>query len=69
MAKRDVWEASKPGKAHHGAAGVDGQSIEPFDEDVANTLDRVWNRLASGSDVPSPVCRVDRPKDEQSTRP
>ncbi len=69
IAKRDVWEAYKQVKANHGAAGVDGQSSEPFDEELANTLDRVWNRLASGSDVPSPVRRVDIPKDEQSTRP
>jgi len=69
IAKRDVWEAYKQVKANHGAAGVDGQSIEQFEEDVDNNLYRLWNRLSSGSYFPSPVRRVDIPKDEQSTRP
>ncbi len=69
IAKRDVWEAYKQVKANHGAAGVDGQSIEQFEEDVENNLYRLWNRLSSGSYFPSPVRRVDIPKDEQSTRP
>ena len=69
IAKRDVWEAYKQVKANHGAAGVDGQSIEQFEEDLENNLYRLWNRLSSGSYFPSPVRRVDIPKDEQSTRP
>ena len=69
IAKRDVWEAYKQVKANHGAAGVDGQSIEQFEEDVDHNLYRLWNRLSSGSYFPSPVRRVDIPKDEQSTRP
>jgi len=28
ISKREVWEAFKKVKANHGAAGVDGQSIE-----------------------------------------
>jgi group II intron reverse transcriptase/maturase len=56
-------------KANHGAAGVDGQSIEQFEEDVEHNLYRLWNRLCSGSYFPPPVRRVDIPKDEKSTRP
>lgn len=48
-------------KANHGAAGVDGQSIEQFEEDVENNLYRLWNRLCSGSYFPPPVRRVDIP--------
>ncbi len=55
MAKRDVWEADKQVKAHHGAAGIDRQSIEPFDQELENTLYRLWNRLSSGRYFPSPV--------------
>ena len=45
IAKRDVWEAYKQVKANHGAAGVDGQSIEQFEDDLSHNLNRVWNRL------------------------
>lgn len=69
IAKREVWEAYKRVKANQGAAGVDGQSIEQFDEDLENNLYRLWNRMCSGSYFPSPVLRVDIPKDEKSTRP
>lgn len=69
IAKHDVWDAYKRVKANQGAAGVDGQSIEQFEEDVENNLYRLWNRLCSGSYFPPPVRRVDIPKDEKSTRP
>jgi group II intron reverse transcriptase/maturase len=69
IAKHDVWDAYKRVKTNHGAAGVDGQSIEQFEEDVENNLYRLWNRLCSGSYFPPPVRRVDIPKDEKSTRP
>jgi RNA-directed DNA polymerase len=49
LAKRDVWDAYKRVRANHGAARVDGQSIEQFEEDVENNLYRLWNRLCSGS--------------------
>ena len=55
IAKREVWEAYKRVKANHGAAGVDGQSIAEFDEDLSNNLYRIWNRMSSGSYMPPPV--------------
>jgi len=64
-----VWDAYKRVKANQGAAGVDGQSIEQFEEDLENNLYRLWNRLSSGSYFPPPVRRVDIPKDEKRTRP
>lgn len=60
--KREVWEAFKKVKANQGAAGVDGQSIEEFEADLANNLYKLWNRLSSGSYFPPPVRRVDIPK-------
>jgi hypothetical protein len=53
IAKREVWEAYKRVKANQGAAGVDGQSIEQFDEDLENNLYRLWNRMCSGSYFPA----------------
>lgn len=61
--KRAVWEAYKRVRANRGAAGVDGQSIADFEEDLSNNLYRVWNRMSSGSYFPPPVRRVEIPKD------
>jgi len=69
ISKREVWEAFKRVKANQGAAGVDGQSIEEFEEDLSNNLYRIWNRMSSGSYFPPPVRRVDIPKDDGRTRP
>jgi group II intron reverse transcriptase/maturase len=69
ITKREVWEAFKRVKGNQGTAGVDGQSIEQFEEDLSNNLYRLWNRLSSGSYFPPAVRRVDIPKDEKSTRP
>ena len=60
--KREVWEAYKRVKANHGAAGVDGQSIAEFEQDLSNNLYRLWNRMSSGSYFPPPVRRVEIPK-------
>ena len=43
ISKRLVWEAYKSVKANHGAAGVDGCSIEGFEADLKNNLYKVWS--------------------------
>ena len=68
ISKREVWEAYKRVKANQGAAGVDGQSIAAFEEDLKNNLYKLWNRMSSGSYFPPPVRRVDIPKDGVGTR-
>jgi retron-type reverse transcriptase len=55
ISKREVWEAYKRVKANNGAAGVDGQSVKEFEEDLSNNLYRLWNRLSSGSYFPPPM--------------
>lgn len=67
--KREVWEAFKKVKANHGAAGVDGQSIEEFEAKLSANLYKLWNRMSSGSYMPSPVRRVEIPKAGGGTRP
>jgi group II intron reverse transcriptase/maturase len=69
ISKWEVWEAYKRVKANKGAAGVDGQSIAEFEEDLKDNLFKIWNRMSSGSYFPLPVRRVDIPKDNGGTRP
>jgi len=60
--KQLVWEAYRRVKANKGAAGVDGQSMAGFEEDLGNNLYRIWNRMSSGSYFPPPVRAVEIPK-------
>src|SRR5229473_8483688 len=62
ISKQVVWEAYQKVKANHGAAGVDGQSIEAFEKDLKNNLYKVWNRMSSGTYFPPPVMAVEIPK-------
>ena len=67
--KREVWEAFKKVKANRGAAGMDGQTIEAFEADLASSLYKLWNRMSSGSYHPQPVRRVMIPKAGGGERP
>ena len=69
ITKRQVWEAYKRVKANKGAAGVDGQTIEKFAENLQDNLYKLWNRLTSGSYFPQPVLRVEIPKSDGGIRP
>ena len=69
ISKKQIWDAFKRVRANRGAAGVDGQSIADFEEDLKNNLYKVWNRLSSGSYFPPPVHRVEIPKGDGKKRP
>ncbi|WP_238591603.1 MULTISPECIES: hypothetical protein [Photorhabdus] len=69
VSKRQVWEAYKRVKANRGAAGIDGQTLTGFDENVTDNLYKLWNRLASGSYMPPAVRRVEIPKVDGGVRP
>src|SRR6266545_7998215 len=62
ISKRLVWEAWLKVKANRGAAGVDGESIQEFEANLAGNLYKLWNRLCSGSYMPPPVKAVAIPK-------
>ena len=62
ISKHLVWDAYRKVKANRGAAGVDGQTIDQFEEALKDNLYKLWNRMSSGSYFPSPVRRVDIPK-------
>ena len=57
------------GQGQHGAAGVDGQSIEAFETDLKSNLYKIWNRMSSGSYFPPPVRLVEIPKGNGGIRP
>jgi RNA-directed DNA polymerase len=62
ISKRAVWKAYLRVKANKGAAGVDGQTIEQYEQNLKNNLFKLWNRLSSGSYFPPPVKAVAIPK-------
>jgi len=68
ISKQGVWESYLKVKSNQGAAGVDRQSIENFEEDLKNNLYRIWNRMSSGSYFPPPVLRVEIPKGDGEMR-
>jgi RNA-directed DNA polymerase len=67
--KQLVWDAYQRVKANQGAAGVDGESLAMFEQDLKNNLYRVWNRMSSGSYFPPPVRLVEIEKDDGGIRP
>jgi RNA-directed DNA polymerase len=62
ISKRLVWEAWLRVKANAGAAGVDGESIQAFEANLAGNLYKLWNRLSAGCYMPPPVKAVEIPK-------
>jgi RNA-directed DNA polymerase len=58
ISKAMVWEAYRRVKANKGSAGVDGVTIEQYEQDLKNNLFKLWNRLSSGSYFPPPVKAV-----------
>jgi len=60
--KRRVYEAYKAVKSNRGAAGVDEQTLEMFEADLAGNLYKIWNRMSSGTYFPPPVRAVSIPK-------
>jgi RNA-directed DNA polymerase len=60
--KRLVWRAWKQVRENKGAAGVDGQSVADFEDDLENNLYRIWNRMSSGTYFPPAVRAVEIPK-------
>jgi RNA-directed DNA polymerase len=68
ISKKLVWQAYLEVKSKGGAAGVDKESIEAFEQNLKNNLYRLWNRLSSGSYFPPPVKAVPIRKKSGGTR-
>ena len=52
ISKHIVLEAFRRVKANKGAAGVDNESLEEFEQNLKNNLYKIWNRMSSGSYFP-----------------
>ena len=63
-----VWEAFQNVKDNDGAAGIDQQTIEQFEERLGDNLYKLWNRMCSGSYFPPPVKAVPIPKKTRGVR-
>ncbi len=63
-----VWEAWLHVKANQGAAGIEAETIERFEEKLGNNLYRIWNLMSSGSYFPPPVKAVPIPKKSGGVR-
>lgn len=68
ISRHTVWEAYKLVRANKGAAGVDEQSIQKFDENLKDNLYKIWNRMSSGSYFPPAVKAVEIPKKNGGVR-
>lgn len=62
ISKQSVWQAYQKVKSNQGAGGVDNVSIDMFDKEVGRNLYKLWNRMSSGSYMPSAVKLVEIPK-------
>ena len=60
--KQLVMQAYKFVKANAGAAGVDEQTLEAFDQKKEDNLYKLWARMSAGSYMPPPVRTVAIPK-------
>jgi RNA-directed DNA polymerase len=55
-------------KANKGAAGIDEQSVEQFEQNLESNLYKIWNRMSSGTYFPPPVKGVEIPKSSGGIR-
>ena len=55
ITKKMVLDAYKKVKSKKGSAGVDGQSLQNFRENLSGNLYKIWNRMTSGSYFPPVV--------------
>jgi RNA-directed DNA polymerase len=68
ISKKLVWQAYLRDKANKGVGGVDGQTMEDFEQNLKGNLYRIWTRMTSGSYFPPAVAAVTLPKRSGGTR-
>lgn len=68
ISKKLVWESYLRVRSRDGGPGVDGQTVEDFEQDLKGNLYRIWNRMSSGTYFPPPVKLVEIPKGDGRVR-
>ena len=68
ISKQLVLQAYNKVKANKGSPGIDGETIEAFEENLRNNLYKIWNEMSSGSYFPPSVKSVPIPKKSGGTR-
>jgi group II intron reverse transcriptase/maturase len=68
ITKRMIWESYKKVRKNKGAAGIDEETIEMYEERLEDNLYVLWNRMSSGSYFPPPVLEIEIPKDDGRKR-
>jgi RNA-directed DNA polymerase len=68
ITKRMIWESYKKVRRNKGAAGIDEETLEMYEERLQDNLYMLWNRMSSGSYFPPPVLEVEIPKDDGRKR-
>ena len=69
LSRENMQRAWKRVRANKGAPGIDGMSVEGFPEFARLRWDTIRESLLAGTYQPSPVRRVEIPKDTGGTRP
>jgi group II intron reverse transcriptase/maturase len=62
---RETWKQLN----RKGASGIDGETIEAFEQNFVERIQDLWQRLKAGQYQAPPVRRVDIPKGNGKTRP
>jgi group II intron reverse transcriptase/maturase len=68
ITKRMIWESYKKVRKNKGAAGIDEETIEMYEQRLEDNLYMLWNRMSSGSYFPPSVLEVEIPKDDGRKR-
>lgn len=63
-----VWASYLEVRKHGKSAGVDGLTLQDYEQVKSKELYKVWNRMSSGSYFPPPVRRVEIPKADGKKR-
>ena len=65
----NLHQAYRAVRSNNGAPGVDGETVEEFDNRLRDRLDQIHHELKTGSYQPSPVRRVEIEKEDGGKRP